>query len=139
MPSQKPPHFDGETGGATTAVVGILNLQVILAQESVNSWVAQAIEIDYAAGGESFDDVKAKFESGLCATVDEHLKLFGNLKKLLQPAPSELWLDLIGDGAHASKYSQWSVHEFVPKKDAFPFGQITYLLPEQAAEQLAHA
>ncbi len=107
------------------ALVAILNLQVILAPDG-GQWTAQAIEIDYAAGGTSEEDAKSRFESGLCATIHEHLARFGSLEHLLTPAPQELWVDL----ASPQRFSQLSFHRFTPQHlefSALPFGGIAYL------------
>jgi predicted RNase H-like HicB family nuclease len=51
-------------------------------------WFARGLEIDYAAQGKSLDEVKANFERGLALTIEEHLKVFGNLNHMLLPPPS---------------------------------------------------
>lgn len=116
------------------AIVGILSLQVILAPED-GCWIAQAVELDYSAAGDSQEDAKQRFEAGLCATIQEHFKRFGNLRRLLVPAPTEDWLGLVDTEAQ----SQWSIlvstHRFVPP-NLFPFKGITYLM---AATEMAHA
>lgn len=118
------------TDDTMMALVGILNLQVILAPEG-NSWIAQAIEFDYAAGGDSVEDVKQRFEDGLHATIQEHFNMHGNLHHLLNSrAPSELWLDLLqAQSLQSERYSQVSLHRFVPP-DYFPFKGIQYFVPK---------
>lgn len=113
--------------GPTTVVVGILNLQVILSEEGPNSWIAQAIEIDYAAGGTSQEDVKKRFEQGLCETLQANFQLLGNGEKFLHSkAPAADWLDLLRQPS--LKFSQVSAYSFIPppNAEAFPFGKITY-------------
>ncbi len=120
-------------GTGTTILVGILDLQVILKQEGAN-WIAQALEFDYAAGGTSLEDVKKRFEKGLCETVQEHFNLFGNLDNLLATKPdSEYTLDLLKDSSLVEFYNQISTHECVPKLPkglSFPFGEIKYFGPQ---------
>ncbi len=120
-----------ETADEQDAMVAILNLQVIIAPDG-DQWTAQAIEIDYAAGGTSQEDVKERFEAGLCATIHEHLKRFGTVKRLLVAAPSDLWLSLIRPKT-LERFSQVSFHRFMPENldyDTFPFGGIQYFRTE---------
>jgi hypothetical protein len=115
------------SGEATKNVgVGIWNLHVMITNDD-GSWFAQAFEIDYAAQGSTLDDVKARFETGLYATIDEHLKVFGGLKQLVQPAPPEVWQELLEtcNEEHQFEYSQISVHKL-------PFKNIEYRLPKAA-------
>ena len=130
------PHDElAELADAKMAVVGIFSLQVVLAPEG-DSWIAQAIELDYAAAGDSQEDVRRRFEDGLCATIQEHFKIFGDLDNFLQRRPpTEDWLELLKQKAEAQWYSQVSVHRFVPPKQFFPFGEIKYYIPR--AEQTA--
>ena len=118
-----------------TAVVGIWNLHVRITFEN-KQWFAQAYEIDYAACGSSFDDVKQRFQAGLAATVHEHLVVFGTIKNLLSPSPADVWQDLQKvPGAEQHTYSQVGVHELFPDQDlqaAFPFDGIEYRSPELA-------
>ena len=51
----KPAKADGEPAAA--AIVKILDLQVFLIQED-GSWIAQAVELDYAACGKSEDEAE---------------------------------------------------------------------------------
>ena len=91
-----------ELAPAKTAIIGILGLQVVLAKQD-SSWVAQGIELDYAAAGTSLDDVKKRFEDGLCETIQEHLDHFGNLDHLMVEAKAAVWLDLL----HSQPQSQY--------------------------------
>jgi len=119
--------------GASTAIVGVLNLQVILAQQG-DFWVAQGVEIDYAAGGTTLEDVQKRFEGGLGQTIQEHLRLYGHLDRFLVSAPSEAWLDLVKDQEHSRwRYTQLSVHNFVPPEaeGMLPFKGIEYVIAEQ--------
>ena len=96
------------------------------------SWVAQGIELDYAAAGTSMEDVKTRFQDGLCATIQEHLNRFGDLKNLIVPAKAAVWLDLLHSQPESEYYSSISEHRFVPPITAdFPFGSIRYLVPPE--------
>lgn len=126
-------HFTDKNGSDGSALVGILDLQVILAEESPNAWVAQGIEIDYAAGGGSLEEAKSNFEHGIVATVHEHLNTFGSIKQFMCQAPNDAWFDLLlkHDG-DIHLYSRVIVHDLVGEltkadKAAFPFDAIKYL------------
>jgi hypothetical protein len=109
-----------------------LLLQVILAPEA-GMWVAQAIEIDYAAAGDSLEDVKERFEDGLASTIHTHLEMFGNLDSLIVPAPPKQWRDLWEQkGKRLSRFSQTTLHQVVERSEFenlaqfFPFETINY-------------
>lgn len=127
MPSQLPAKGTGAdaAGGATVFGVGIWNLHVIITHDD-ESWFAQAAEIDYAAQGDSLEDVKSRFQQGLCATIHEHLTVYGTIDHLIHPAPPEVWKEIvsISEGAQ-HEYSQLSIH-------LVPFTQIEYILPKAA-------
>jgi len=65
-------------------------LRVMITRDG-SGWFAQGLEIDYAAGGNSIEDVKGRFQRGLEATIHEHLKVFGSIEHLMKLAPSEEW------------------------------------------------
>lgn len=92
-------------------VVGIGNLRVVIVPDE-EFWFAQGLEIDYAVQGNSEDDVKKKFEDGLEATIGQHLKIYGNIEKLLQTAPPSVWKEFVGDtGGKRKFYSQLTAHD----------------------------
>lgn len=115
--------------GTAAHVVGIGNLRVMITRDD-GSWFAQALEIDFAAEGTSLPDVKRRFEKGLGATIDEHIRVFGNIEKLLQPAPREAWRELLSviPGVDRYRFSQVSIHV----EKALPFKGITYIEPKAA-------
>jgi len=87
------------------------------------SWFAQGLEIDLCAQGSSLADVKTRFENGLCATIHEHLKTYGDIKGVLQVAPQEVWDEFFAAKPQTSLYSQVSLHEF---HEALQFSGIEY-------------
>jgi hypothetical protein len=135
LQSSEGPHETTDHGASLLPADPILNLQVILVNEC-GMWVAQALEFDYAAGGETKADVKQRFEQGLRETIQQHFKMFGNLDKLLttKPAP-EYTLDLLNNPKLVHKYSCVSKHSFTPPASTgaadvtFPYGQISYVEP----------
>jgi hypothetical protein len=114
--------------GKLRHLVGVGNLRVIITKDD-GSWFAQALEIDYAAEGISLSDVKRRFEQGLEATIDEHLKRHGRLEQLFQPAPRDIWNEwYLMLGAAKYRFSQVTVHD-----QAAPwFRGITYFEPKAA-------
>jgi len=115
------------TGDGETHIVGIGNLRVILCHED-DFWFAQGLEIDYAADGKTQAEVRKNFEAGLEATIDQHLKVYGNIKQILIPAPAEIWQDL-GASGKQMRYSQVTFHD--RPKDVnlrhIPYSGINYI------------
>jgi hypothetical protein len=75
-------------GGLNLVAIG--NLRVMIKNDG-NQWVAQGLEIDYAVDGTSLSDVKNAFEQGLKFTIGEHLRIFGDFRRLLRLAPADVW------------------------------------------------
>ena len=70
-------------------LVGLGNLRVVIVPDE-DSWFAQGLEIDYAAQGQSVEEVQANFARGLRATINQHLQVYGNIKGLLKVAAPEI-------------------------------------------------
>lgn len=115
----------------STHVVLIGNLRVVLLQEH-GSWFAQGLEIDYAAQGDSIESVKKNFEDGFAATVDQHIRIYGGIEKLLVSAPPEVWQDVLHAECVRKSYSQITLHRDVQQK-VLPFEGIDYLELAKAA------
>jgi hypothetical protein len=111
--------------GGESHLIGIGNLRVIIVPDS-GAWFAQGLEIDYAVQGATVDDAKKKFEDGLSANIQEHLKVNGNIEAFLQVAPNEVWKMLFDKDAQAHSYSQISEHHVI--KQATKFDGINYLV-----------
>ena len=107
-------------------LVGFGNIRVIIVPDGA-AFFAQGLEIDYAAQGSSVDEVKSNFEVGLEATVDQHLKIYGNIKGLLQPAPAAIWQELVPEKT-ALHNSYWHVSEHTIEHSALPYEGINYLV-----------
>jgi hypothetical protein len=91
-------------------VVGIGNLRVLLLKDE-GSWFAQGLDIDYFAQGSSLADAQRRFQSGLLETIDVHLRTYGNVDGVLQPAPAEVWAELLHALPLRRLYSQISFHK----------------------------
>jgi len=119
--------FHGEGDGGH--IVGIGHLRVMLCKDG-STWVAQGLEIDYAATGKTQKEEKKNFEEGLAETIAQHLKIYGNIEKILAPAPVEVWREFIPK-SNALRFSQVTSHQAdnVRLKD-FPFSGIDWF--EQA-------
>jgi hypothetical protein len=106
-----------------THVVGIGNLHVMIVPDG-DCWFAQGIQIDYAAQGSTLEDAKVQFEDGLKATIHEHLRIYGNIEKMLRVAPNAVWQEFVFAPRGARKlYSQISTHKIC---ELLPFQQIEY-------------
>jgi hypothetical protein len=92
--------------------VEVWNLHVMITHDD-GSWFAQGGEVDYAAQGDNLEDVKARFQSGLCSTLHEHLTVYGHLDHINKPAPGDVWAEVVKaaqatNGQH--EYSALSLH-----------------------------
>jgi hypothetical protein len=115
-----------------THIVGIGNLRVIVCNDG-GFWFAQGLEIDYAADGLSFEEVKTNFENGLKATIGHHLQVHQNIEKLLIPAPAKIWQELASIKKHM-RFTQVSRHNDVGDSDLahLPYSGIDFYLGDQA-------
>ena len=67
------------------------NLIVIITEAKEQEyWIAQGLQINYFAYGNSPDEVKKTFKTGLIETVKENLKRYGNIIPLLEWAPHQI-------------------------------------------------
>jgi hypothetical protein len=121
--TRKPKHtvaIQAKDPNGTRHAVGLWNLHVLIVPDG-RFWFAQGLEIDFAVQGDSVADAKKQFENGLEATIHHHIRIFGDIQKLLHVAPNEVWLDLWNTAkAQHKSYSQVSIH------DLTPFHQIEY-------------
>ena len=115
-----------DRGSQQRDLVRLDNLDVAVMRDGAH-WFAQALQVDYAAQGNSLADVKARFEAGLSATVDAHLREFNSLNNLLKFAPDAV-LRQIADSPEKEgiySYSHLSIHRL-------PFKKIKYVKLEVA-------
>ena len=129
MNQDSPPTSVVHVEGEDTHAVLIQSLRVIIMREG-DQWFAQGLELDYAAAGESQDDVKSRFENGLSATISEHLKVYGSVEKILKVAPQDAW-NLWLTERHRYKLDHTSFHAIGADEATvgFPFSGIAYLEP----------
>lgn len=123
-------------------IVGLEALRVLLTKDG-DSWFAQGLEIDYAAAGDTIDDVKSNFEAGLRFTVREHLKMHGHIKNVLKVADQDAWAEFLNAKASEDclkqRFTTIQVHSIVVKKEEIkiprlPFKEIAFLeMPAAAA------
>jgi hypothetical protein len=112
-------------------LVGFGNIRVIIVPDGA-AYFAQGLEIDYAAQGSTVDEVKKNFEVGLEATIQQHLKIYGNIKRMLQPAPPEVWQELVPEKT-ALHNRYWHISEHTIADSALPYDGINYLVAAAAA------
>lgn len=114
-------------------VVGMWELHVVIVPDG-DCWFAQGLEIDYAAEGDSLEDAKEKFQSGLAATVHEHLKVNGRIDGLLRVAPQEAWDLAFAASAKPHEFSQVSTHQIAEQSESIPpFRGIQFIQQQVAA------
>jgi hypothetical protein len=120
-------------GTDSSHIVGLGNLRVLIVPDG-KFWFAQALEIDYAAQGDSVDEAKKNFQEGLAETIDLNLRMYGTIEKLLESAPSEVLKEASRNRKFIKLYWQVSGHELGDcSQDPLPFGGIDYYLLSQEA------
>lgn len=70
-----------------TAIVDVKALSVMVMPDTVG-YIAQGVEIDYFAAGETPEDAMERFQKGFVLTVQAHLKKFGSLDRFLKSRES---------------------------------------------------
>jgi hypothetical protein len=126
-------HAQRDTSDMSINVVGFGNLRVLIVKDD-DMWFAQCLDINYAAQGMSEAEVKANFERGLRATVDEHLRIYGNIENLLARAPSpRLRQEIVQRMPRAFRYSQVTFHRLPSQiQNAIRFEKIEFIRPNVA-------
>jgi hypothetical protein len=108
-------------------VVEIGNLRVLVTEQN-GEWFAQGVEIDYAASGWSLEEAQLRFERGLSATVDLHLRQFDSIERLLKFAPESVWCQL--KAPQTFDFSLMTIHDLSGLGNSMrrlPFDRIAYL------------
>ena len=133
--------FHGQTADGVDVVM-IDKLRVALVRDG-ETWVAQGLEIDYAAEGNTIDDAKAQFGRGLMLTLRENIRIFGGIEHVLRPVPPDIWHVFMASNVLRQTHSQVSAHQVrrlwrtvaVPGEieTAPPIGVIDYYVQKQSA------
>lgn len=107
----------------------IHNLRVLVAERD-GVWDAQGVEIDYAASGDSLEDVQRRFERGLGKMIQLHLQRFGSISRLLKFAPEAI----VAQVSDAKPYSLRLLarHDLAPAR-GLPFNAVAYIEAPQLA------
>jgi hypothetical protein len=93
--------------------VGIWGLRVLVVPDG-KGWFAQAFEIDYGVQGNTLEEVKARFESGLSATIHHNIDIFGGIENMLHPNQDWYLLKAQTEGEEYD-YSCVEMHQVPPK------------------------
>jgi len=59
--------------------------------EDGRHFIAQGLDVDYVACGESREQAEQHFAEGFLATVEAHFEEFGTLDHFIKPAPPEVF------------------------------------------------
>jgi hypothetical protein len=116
------------------AAVAIWNLSVLIVPDDT-FWFAQGLEINYGAQGDSPEDAQNNFQQGLLATIQQHLRMHGNIENLLEFAPSRILREAAQHKGSIKYFAQVSFHELLDDKaqQEIPFDGIDYRVLQQAA------
>jgi hypothetical protein len=120
-------------GGNHAAFVKALHVMLC---EDGGGWFAQGVEIDYCASGKDLDEAKQNFADGLALTVNEHLKMHGNLKKILKGMPHQGFEEFLKTPPKAIEqlsfltavqmFEKAKVDKPKEKAEAFPFEGLAF-------------
>ncbi|MEX2260093.1 MAG: hypothetical protein WD672_15430 [Woeseia sp.] len=66
-------------------------------------WIAQGLDIGFAASGRNVDDAINRFMRGLFATIELNLRNSGSLNEVVRPAEPEYWLAWRNAVRHSNK------------------------------------
>jgi hypothetical protein len=159
MPKHRP--VKRKAGHQTTALHGLTSdgrdivmidkLRVAILRDG-DTYVAQGLEIDYAAEGSTIDEAKDCFAQGLMLTLHENIRVFGRIDNVLRTVPPQLWQDLMTKNVLSSIHSQisaarvrqlWVTSARAVEDDATaslpPIGTIDYYLQQQERQLHPHA
>jgi hypothetical protein len=113
-------------------IVMIDKLRVALTRDG-NAWVAQGLEIDYAAEGTSVEDAKEQFQTGLMLTLRENIRVFGHIKGVLRVVPQDVWYALMAENVLRQVHSQISAHKVSRLWKSFARPNATLVAPPVGA------
>jgi hypothetical protein len=114
--------------------VAIWKLSVLIVPDG-DFWFAQGLEINYGAQGTSKADAQKNFQKGLLATIKQHIRVHGNIERLLQFAPDRVLKEAAQHKNSIKEFAQVSFHEILDDKAQkfMPFDGIDYRVLEHAA------
>jgi hypothetical protein len=115
-------------------IVAIGDLHVLLVPDG-DSWIAQGIEIDYIAQGDTPEQAKEYFEHGFTKTIALYLKDDGDITGFLRWAPPEVIAEYNQVTKEESKqsFAALVVTASKAKQLEFPWKRIAYVSPLKAA------
>lgn len=117
--------------------VGVSALRVLVVRDN-DCWFARGVEIDYAATGQSIEDVRKRFERGFALTVQAHLQKFSTIERLLKWAPREV-IEEYEKAEEQHEFNQVLVCEIEDATDdlsalgMIPFAALRYVYPTGSA------
>lgn len=125
-------HIENKDSGQET--VAVWNLSVLIVPDG-EFWFAQGLEINYGAQGNTIEDAQMNFQTGLLATICQHLRVHGNIKKLLKFASDEILQEAAQNKALIKRFTQVSFHDIadLSSQQVLPFDGIDYRVLQQAA------
>ncbi|MEP7353047.1 MAG: hypothetical protein ABI824_07425 [Acidobacteriota bacterium] len=133
----------GDTGAIHVAdqsqgnhAVVVWNLSVLILPDE-DGWFAQGLEINYGAQGDTLEEAQQNFQAGLKATIHQHLRVHGNIERILTFAPSRFLKEAAQHKALIEPLLLVSFKEVLGNPDIeklkFPFDGISYRVMRAAA------
>ncbi|MGH8029359.1 MAG: type II toxin-antitoxin system HicB family antitoxin [Arenimonas sp.] len=116
---------DGDLHAVATA------LRVLITPADAGGFVAQGLEIDYVATGDTVEEVQDRFARGLLATIESLIRRARPLSALFKSStPPEAWQAFMDKGAGdmVTCVTAVDLRDQMPRDAAasFPFGVLAY-------------
>lgn len=122
-------HEASEDGDAHTVCINAL--RVIVSRED-EAWIAQGIEIDYFAYGDTAEEAKRRFGHGLAQTIAMYIEHTGSIDGLLKFAPrsERAQLSRIPD-AERCRVDIEALVQLERAPEDFPYRNLAYVFPAE--------
>lgn len=105
------------------------SLRVLISPADAGGFVAQGLDIDYVATGETVEEVKQRFAEGLIRTIESLIRRKRSLSALFKSkTPQEAWQAYIdrGEGDELLCGTYVDLRAKLPAEARFPFAGLEY-------------
>lgn len=103
----------------------LLSALRVMVENDGDTWFARGIEIDYAAAGTSLADVRERFVRGLQRTIEENLKRYNSIQRILRWAPEDV-VAAFQECERTYELTHVSAFDLSNKVPSFPYHQLVF-------------
>ena len=111
-------------------------LRVLITPASAGGFVAQGLDIDYVATGDTVDEAQDHFARGLCMTIESLIRRNRPLSALFKSkTPPEAWQTFMDSETKdmLTCATVVNLRSKLPKNSSFPFDVLAYCTPADHA------